>query len=91
MAMSNIYEEGNAHSSGIHGPSVALGTDCRIASDKLTGFALALDGKVLHLARFGRNGRGRGGPGRDSRMQRASARRRRNRYEFPEECCMKRL
>jgi len=66
-------------------PSVALGTDCRIASDKLTGFALALDGKVLHLAMFGRNGRGNGGPGNGSRMQRASARRRRNRYEFSDE------
>ena len=63
-------------------PSVALGTDCRIASDKLTGFALALDGKVLHLAMFGKNGRGRGGPGNGSRMQRASARRRRNRDGF---------
>ena len=59
--------------------------DCRITSDKLTGFALALDGKVLHLAMFGRNGRGNGGPGRGSRLQRASARRRRNRYEEQEE------
>ena len=59
--------------------------DCRITSDKLTGFALALDGKVLHLAMFGGNGRGNGGPGHGSRMQRASARRRRNRYEEQEE------
>jgi len=62
-------------------PSVALGTDCRIASDKLTGFALALDGTVLHLAMFGRNGRGNRGQEQGSGMQRASARRRRNRYE----------
>jgi hypothetical protein len=66
-------------------PSVALGTDCRISSEKLTGFALALDGQVLHLAMFGRNGRGKRGSGRDSRMQRASARGRRNRYEEQEE------
>jgi hypothetical protein len=65
-------------------PSVALGTDWRIASDRVTGFALALDGKVLHLAVFGRNVRGNG-PGNGSRMQRASARRRRNRYGFQEE------
>jgi hypothetical protein len=63
---------------------VALGTDCRIASDKLTGFALALDGKVLHLAMFGKNGRGNG-PGQGSRLQRPSVRRRRNRYEDQEE------
>jgi len=66
-------------------PSVGLGTDCRIVSDKLTGFALTLDGKVLHLAMFGRNGRGNGRPNRDSRMLRASARRRRVRYEEQEE------
>ena len=63
-------------------PSVALGTDCRIASDQVTGFALALDSQVLHLAMFGKNGRGNE---RESRMQRASVRRRRNRYEFSEE------
>jgi len=66
-------------------PSVALGTDCRIASDKLTGFGLTLDGQVLHLVMFGKNGRGDGGSGNGSRMQRASARRRRNRYEEQEE------
>jgi hypothetical protein len=58
-------------------PSVALGTDCRIASDKLTGFALTLDGQVLHLAMFGKNGDGKPRAHRGSRMQRASARRRR--------------
>ena len=34
--------------------SVGLGTDCRLESDKLTGFALALDGKVLHMSVFAR-------------------------------------
>jgi hypothetical protein len=64
--------------------SVALGTDCRVSSDKLTGFALALDGQVLHLAMFARNDRGNG-RGNGSRMLRASARRRRIRYEEQEE------
>ena len=59
-------------------PSVALGNDCRLASAKLTGFALVLDDQILHLAMFARNGRGKG-PGHDSRMQRFSARRR-NRF-----------
>ena len=71
------------HSKAVH--PWRSGPDCRITSDKLTGFALALDGKVLHLAMFGRNGRGNEGPGRGSRLQRASARRRRNRYEEQEE------
>ena len=66
-------------------PSVALGTDCRIASDKLTGFALTLDGQVLHLAVFGKKGDGKQGAHRASRMQRASARRGRTRYEFQKE------
>ena len=66
-------------------PSVALGTDNRIASDKMTGFALTLDGQVLHLALFGKNGDGKPGARRDSRMQRPSARRRRRGYQFPEE------
>ncbi len=60
-------------------PSVALGTDCRIASAKLGGFALVLDDQVLHLAMFAANGGGMG-PGRGSRMQRPSARRRYNRF-----------
>jgi hypothetical protein len=34
--------------------SVGIGTDCRLESDKLTGFALALDGKVLHMSVFAR-------------------------------------
>ncbi len=74
-----------AATAGIEGrPSLALGTGCRISSDRLTGFARALDGQVLHLAMFARNYRGNG-PGNGSRMLRASARRRRIRYEEPEE------
>jgi hypothetical protein len=34
--------------------SVGLGRDCRLESDKLTGFALILDGKVLHMSVFAR-------------------------------------
>lgn len=60
-------------------PSVALGTDCRIASARLDGFALVLEDQVLHLAMFAANGRGKG-PGRGSRMRRPSVRRRYNRF-----------
>ncbi len=35
-------------------PSVALGTDCRINSKKVTGFGLVLDEQVLHLSIFAR-------------------------------------
>ena len=57
-------------------PSVALGTDCRMSTENLTGFALVLDGQVLHLSLFAGNSRGTGGVGRGSGMQRPSARRR---------------
>jgi len=58
--------------------AVGLGTDFRIESDKLTGFALALDGKVVHMSVFPREAAGAGGEARFSRMARYS-RRRRNR------------
>jgi hypothetical protein len=35
-------------------PSVGLGTDLRLESRKLTGFALALEDQILHLALFAR-------------------------------------
>ncbi len=35
-------------------PSVGLGTDYRLESKKITGFALALDGQILHLSIFAR-------------------------------------
>ncbi|MEW6669534.1 MAG: DUF6569 family protein [Thermodesulfobacteriota bacterium] len=54
-------------------PSVGSGTDCRLASQKITGFALCLDGKVLHLSIFARlNGNGQEIP--HSRMARYSRR-----------------
>jgi hypothetical protein len=34
--------------------SVGSGIDCRLSSGKITGFALCLDGKVLHLSIFAR-------------------------------------
>jgi hypothetical protein len=57
--------------------SVGLGTDCRLESDKLMGFALALDGKVLHMSIFARLA-GAQGRSQTSRMARYS-RRSRNR------------
>jgi len=36
-------------------PSVGLGTDCRMESKKITGFALALDDQILHLCIFYRD------------------------------------
>jgi hypothetical protein len=35
-------------------PPVGSGIDCRLSSRKVTGFALCLDGKVLHLSIFAR-------------------------------------
>jgi hypothetical protein len=58
-------------------PSVGSGTDYRMSSRKITGFALCLDGKVLHLSVFSRaNGNGHAALG--SRIARFS-RRSRNR------------
>ena len=37
-------------------PSVGLGIDCRLESNTITGFALAHDGKVLHLSAFSKTG-----------------------------------
>ena len=39
-------------------PSVGLGTDGRLESKKVTGFALAHDNKILHLSAFSRKGMG---------------------------------
>lgn len=56
-------------------PSVGLGTDMRIESEELAGFALVLDGEILHLSVFvGQNG-GKRNIFR-SEMQRFSNRRR---------------
>ena len=37
-------------------PSVGLGTDCRLESKTITGFALAHDDRIFHLSAFSRTG-----------------------------------
>lgn len=56
-------------------PSVGLGTDFRMESEDLTGFALALDDQMLHLSIFVQK-KGGNGDRYSSRMQRFSNRRR---------------
>jgi hypothetical protein len=56
-------------------PSVGLGTDCRLDSNKCTGFALAHEDQVLHLSVFARESGGKKSKS-SSRMQRFSSRRR---------------
>jgi hypothetical protein len=58
-------------------PSVGLGTDLRMESKKITGFALVLDDKIIHLSVFSRPDEGKQDIS-TSRMQRYS-RRMRNR------------
>jgi hypothetical protein len=56
-------------------PSIGLGSDMRLESENLTGFALALDDQILHFSIFVEENEG----GRNrfpSRMQRFSSRRR---------------
>lgn len=54
-------------------PSVGAGTDYRLSSEKVTGFALCLEGKVLHLSIFAREDR-RGPRAQGSRITRFSQR-----------------
>jgi hypothetical protein len=59
-------------------PSVGMGTDFRLESGKVTGFALALDDRVIHVSIFSRtDDRDRNNP--DSRIERFSSRRRNRR------------
>lgn len=55
-------------------PSVGLGTDYRMTSDKVTGFALAVDDQVLHLSIFA-TGDGHSRHQDAVRLQRFSSRR----------------
>jgi hypothetical protein len=55
-------------------PSVGLGKDCRMESSHLTGFALALDGQILHMCIFARTEGQKEGHA-NSRMVRYSRRR----------------
>jgi len=56
-------------------PSVGLGTDCRLDSNKCTGFALSHEDQVLHLSVFAKESENKK-PKPSSRMQRFSSRRR---------------
>ncbi len=56
-------------------PSIGLGTDCRLDSNKCTGFALAHEDQVLHLSVFARESEGKKTKP-SSIMQRFSGRRR---------------
>jgi len=55
--------------------SIGLGTDCRLDSDKCTGFALAHEDQVLHLSVFAKESGGKKMKP-SSRIQRFSSRRR---------------
>ncbi|RLB12139.1 MAG: hypothetical protein DRG63_12100 [Deltaproteobacteria bacterium] len=55
-------------------PSVGAGTDCRIESRSTAGFALALDGRVIHMSVFRKTINQRNN-NTNSRMQRFSQRR----------------
>ena len=56
-------------------PSVGLGNDCRLESKKVTGFALTLDGQILHLSIFAK-ANSQKQIKQTSRMERYSRRRR---------------
>ena len=60
-------------------PAVGLGTDFRLESKKITGFALALDDQLLHVSIFARAG-GDNTSIRKSRMESYSQRRRNRVY-----------
>ena len=55
-------------------PSVGLGSDCRLDSNKCTGFALSHEDRVMHLSVFAREAEDKK-PKTSSRMQRSSSRR----------------
>jgi hypothetical protein len=58
-------------------PSVGMGTDIRIESGDLLGFALAVGNRVLHLSVFMKNGGTDTAKGRKSSLSRFSSRRQR--------------
>ena len=58
-------------------PSVGLGTDCRLDSNKCTGFALSHEDRVLHLSVFAREAEDNK-PKPSSKMQRFSSRRKKS-------------
>jgi len=72
--VNNFLKTANDAQVEIH-PSVGLGTDCRLDSNKCTGFALAHEDKVVHLSVFAEESDGKKTKP-SSRMQRFSSRRR---------------
>ena len=58
-------------------PSVGLGSDCRLDSNKCTGFALSHEDQVLHLSVFAREAEDKK-PKPPSKMQRFSSRRKKS-------------
>jgi hypothetical protein len=54
--------------------SVGLGNDCRLESKKVSGFALSLDGQILHLSIFAKKN-GQNNVKQSARMERYSRRR----------------
>ncbi len=69
------FLNGVIHAAVENRPSVGLGTDLRLESEGLTGFALALDDQILHLSIFVQK-TGENGNRYRSRMQRFSNRKR---------------
>jgi hypothetical protein len=72
--VNNFVETANEAQVETH-PSVGLGTDCRLDSNKCTGFALSHEDQVVHLSVFARESGGKKTKP-SSRMQRFSGRRR---------------
>lgn len=58
-------------------PSVGLGTDIRIESNRLLGFALAVENRILHFSVFAQNGGSDPSRVRSARLSRFSSRRQR--------------
>jgi hypothetical protein len=74
IKVSNFLKSANEAPVETH-PSIGLGTDCRLDSNKCTGFALSHEDQVLHLSVFARESGGKKTKP-SSGMQRFSGRRR---------------
>ena len=73
------FKKANLSASAESHPAVGMGTDFRIESKKVTGFALALNDQILHLSIFARAD-GQNNKKRSSRMERYTQRRRKRSY-----------
>jgi len=73
IKVNNLLKTANDAEVEIH-PSVGLGTDCRLDSNKCTGFALSHEDQVLHLSVFAREAEDKK-PKPSSKMKRFSSRR----------------